>query len=150
MITNDYKSKDKRLEVSGFIMERTAKRMKQFFQRTLSEMDAGITADQWILLQVLDKEDGLSQLDLAQRTYKDAPTVTRIIDLLCKKELTERKANTADRRKFNICLTKKGRAKINEVIPTIKEFRKRIWKGLEPKELEEMTRILNTIFENME
>jgi len=150
MVANKHKSKDSRLEVSGFIMERTAKRMKQFFQRVLNEMDAGITADQWILLQVLDKEDGLSQLDLAQRTYKDAPTVTRIIDILCKKELIERKPNTEDRRKFNICLTEKGQSKINEVLPTIKEFRRRIWKGLSDDDLREMTRILNTVFESME
>ena len=36
----------------GFVLERTAKRMKQFFQQQLAAAEAGITIDQWVILQV--------------------------------------------------------------------------------------------------
>ena len=105
MIANQSDSKSKKTEISGFIIERTAKRMKQSFKKILKEKNAGITVDQWVILQELKKEDGLSQFEIASRTFKDAPTVTRIIDLLCKKQLLRRLPDTTDRRKFNIFLT---------------------------------------------
>ena len=54
-------SHDSNTEISGFIIERIAKRMKQAFQHMLKEANTGITVDQWIVLQALDKEDRISQ-----------------------------------------------------------------------------------------
>ncbi|MEM9824057.1 MAG: MarR family winged helix-turn-helix transcriptional regulator [Bacteroidota bacterium] len=139
----------KKSEISGFIIERTAKRMKQRFKRMLKEAKVGVTVDQWIILQLLDQRDGLSQFEIASDTFKDAPTVTRIIDLLCKKDLCERVADQKDRRKFNIHLTKKGKEKVVEVKPITKDFRKIGWNGLSDEDINEMSRILNVIFNNL-
>lgn len=142
--------KDKKSEISGFILERTAKRMKQFFQQRLAAVDADITIDQWVLLQELDKQDGQSQLDLAKATFKDAPTVTRIIDLLCKKGLTRRVADPGDRRRFRIELTEAGRQKIREVLPLVKTFRQEAWQGLTEKEVDQLVATLNKLFDNLQ
>jgi len=139
-----------KLEISGFIIERTQRRMKQKFQRLLKEANTEITVDQWILLQELSKENGISQLELAQRAYKDAPTVTRILDLLAQKKLTKRVADANDRRKFNIELTKKGQKKIEEVTPVLRQFREKAWDGLSINEVSKLTKVLNRIFENLE
>ncbi|MCI5082272.1 MAG: MarR family transcriptional regulator [Saprospiraceae bacterium] len=137
-------------EVPGFILERTAKRMKQYFQRALAAAETGITIDQWVILQRLHVEDGISQLDLAKATYKDAPTVTRIIDLLDKKELTRRVPDEQDRRRFKIQLTAKGKEKIEEVLPIIKEARMVAWEGLSDEQITQLEETLNTVFENLE
>ncbi len=68
--------------ISGYQIELTAKLMRQRFKRSLHKAKAGVTIDQWVLLQQLSLGDGISQLELATAVYKDAPTVTRIIDLL--------------------------------------------------------------------
>jgi len=102
-----------------------------------------------VILQLLDQQDGRSQFEIANETYKDAPTVTRIIDLLCKKELTERLADPEDRRRFKINLTQKGREKVKEVKPITKAFRKIGWEGLSDKDINHMSRILNEIFHNL-
>jgi len=142
--------KNKKSEIPGFIIERTAKRMKQFYQKMLKEANTGITVDQWILLKTIHKNDGLSQFEIANQTFKDAPTVTRIIDLLAGKELIERVANPNDRRKFNICLTNKGKQKIEEVLPIVLDFRKTGWKGISLEDLNHTMRTLNAIFDNLE
>ncbi len=142
--------KDKKSEISGFILERTAKRMKQFFQQRLAAVDADITIDQWVLLQELDRQDGQSQLDLAKATFKDAPTVTRIIDLLCKKELTHRVPDPEDRRRFRIELTGAGRQKIREVLPLVKTFRQEAWQGLSEDEVDQLVATLNKLFDNLQ
>ena len=59
-----------KLDISGFVIERTQRRMKQNFQRLLKEAETDITVDQWVLLQELNKENSISQLELAQRAYK--------------------------------------------------------------------------------
>ncbi len=142
--------KNKKSEIPGFIIERTAKRMKQFYQKMLKGANTGITVDQWIILQTIHKDNGLSQFEIANQTFKDAPTVTRIIDLLASKELIERVADLEDRRKFNICLTKKGKDKIEEVLPIVMDFRKTGWKGINLEDLNHMMRTLNAIFDNLE
>jgi len=149
MIANQPDTKSRKTEISGFIIERTAKKMKQSFKRILKEQQAEITVDQWVILQELKKENGLSQFEIAARTFKDAPTVTRIIDLLCKKELLERLPDAEDRRKFNIFLTKAGEAKIVEVLPMVESFRTEAWNGLSDKEISQLKNTLNTIFQNL-
>lgn len=139
----------KKSKVSGFVLERTAKRLKQYFQQQLAAAETGITIDQWVVLQVLDKQDGASQLDIAKATFKDAPTITRIIDLLCKKELTQRNSDPDDRRRFRIHLTEAGKGKIKEVLPIIKAARDVAWAGLSDESIDEMVRVLNTVFDNL-
>ncbi len=147
---NDLEVLQSKLDISGAVIERTQRRMKQNFQRLLKEANTEITVDQWLLLQELSKENGLSQLELAQRAYKDAPTVTRILDLLVKKQLIERVADETDRRKFSIELTKAGHKKIKEVTPVLREFRSKAWAGLSDNEVSKLTIVLNRIFTNLD
>jgi DNA-binding MarR family transcriptional regulator len=133
----------------GVALERTAKRMKQHFQRQLQSADADITIDQWVMLQELSHQDGQSQLELGRATYKDAPTVTRIIDLLCKKGLTSRVTDPKDRRRFRIELTPEGREKIKAVMPIIEQARATAWRGMDPAQINQMIDTLNQLFENL-
>lgn len=149
MAPNSQQEKDKRTRTSGFIMERTTKRMKQYFQRILAEADAGITVDQWVILQQLSQQDGRSQLELARATFKDAPTVTRIIDLLSQKKLVERTPDPADRRRFRIRLTTMGKEKINAVLPLVINFRQAAWAGLSDQQIDQLVDTLNIIFDNL-
>jgi DNA-binding MarR family transcriptional regulator len=138
------------VELSGHIIERTVKKMKLSFARMLNKLDADVTVDQWVILNILRKEDGLSQLEIARHCYKDAPTVTRILDLLSSKGLIERKADPSDRRRFKICLTQGGIQKIDDLLPTVTEFRVKSYAGIHPNDLQQLHSIMNTIFENLD
>jgi len=136
-------------ELPGFVLERASKRMKQYFQEQLQQAGCGITIDQWVVLQELNKPDSLSQLEIAQATYKDAPTVTRIMDLLCGKKLTRRVTDPKDRRRFRVELTKAGREKIEEALPIIRKAREKAWQGFDEPKLEKLMDMLNEVFENL-
>ena len=142
-------TKERKSELHGFILARTARRVKQYFQKQLSDNDTGITIDQWVILQVLADQEGQSQLEIAKAVYKDAPTVTRIIDLLCKKKLTKRVADPADRRRFKINLTQAGHEKIEEVLPIIKDARRQTWKDIPDTDRDHLVKTLNRVFENL-
>ncbi len=138
-----------RPDMPGFTLERTAKRMKQFFQQTLAAAGAEITIDQWVVLQTLNQQNGLSQLEIAKATFKDPPTITRIIDLLCHKGLTERVTDTRDRRRFRIQLTDEGRLKIEEVVPIIQRARRKAWGNLDNQQIDQLMDMLNIVFTNL-
>ncbi len=140
---------DNKVAASAVILERTAKRMKRFFQEELLAIDADITVDQWVVLQQLEKKEGQNQLAIAQAVYKDAPTVTRILDLLAKKKLVKRVEDDSDRRRYNIELTKLGRQRIKKVWPHIKAARQKAWVGLDDEAIDKLIESLNQVFENI-
>ncbi len=134
----------------GFIVEKTAKKMKQSFSRILLDRKAGITVDQWVIIKILNDEDGISQFEIAKRSFKDAPTVTRILDLLGRKKLIQRIPGKLDRRKFEVHLTALGKSKVKEILPIAHEFRKSCYAGINPKDLGLIEELMNTIFNNLE
>ena len=140
---------ERKLAVSGFVLERAAKRMKQYFQQQLMDMGAGVTVDQWVILQQLQRNEGMSQHELAQATFKDAPTVTRILDLLSGKGLLRRTPDEADRRRYRIELTQRGRARIEQVLPIVRDFRRQAWNGLSDSDVDRLVESLNQIFDNL-
>ena len=76
--------------------------------------------------------------------------MTRIIDLLCKKDLTVRVPDEADRRRFKIQLTEGGKAKIEEVLPIGKKARTVAWNNLDDEQITQLEVTLNQIFDNLE
>jgi DNA-binding MarR family transcriptional regulator len=134
---------------SGFLLERTAKRMKLNLQRQLKEINAGITVDQWLILNTLLEQDGLSQFQICESLTKDAPTITRILDLLSKKKMLARKADKTDRRKFKIFLTVSGKRKAEEIYPLVIQFRQQAYSNVKEKDLKSIEKALLIINENL-
>jgi DNA-binding MarR family transcriptional regulator len=136
-------------QVPGYIIERTAKRLKRAFQQTLTALKADITADQWVVLDLVRRTEGLSQRQIAQATAKDMPTVTRILDRLEDKSLVARRNDPADRRKFEIYPTAHGVRKVKNLLPYVEQFRLTHFEGLEEAEVQALLRILDKINDNI-
>ena len=137
-------------QVPGFILERTARRMKQYFQQQLLARDAGLTIDQWVVLQALHARDGQSPYQLAEATFKDRPTMTRILDLLADKGLIRRQTDPADRRRYRISLTAAGRAQITTLLPMMEGLRESAWSALSPEEVGQLVDLLERVFASLE
>ena len=67
----------------SFLLDRTARRVKQYAQQKFKEMDFNVTVDQWLVLKHLYENESMKQNELAELLFKDNPTLTRIIDILC-------------------------------------------------------------------
>ena len=103
---------DEHYNAYSFLLDRTARSVKQYAQRAFKELGLEITVDQWLVLKNLYENDAMKQNELADLVFKDNPTLTRIIDLLCKKGLTVRNPHPDDRRSFIVALTKEGKKKV--------------------------------------
>ena len=133
----------------GDLLDRTARKVKQYAQRRFNAENYDITVDQWLILRNLNQHNDLNQSQLAEITEKDHPTLTRIIDLLCKKGLTERRIHPADRRSFIIHLTELGRHHVADWNPKMTEIRMKAWENLTEKDYKDLKRILETIYNNL-
>ncbi len=136
--------------LEGYLLEETAKSMKKAFAKKLTSLKVDVTVDQWIVLDQLSLNGILSQLEISTKTSKDAPTITRIIDLLVKKELAERNPDPSDRRKFLISLSPKGEKVTNKIRPLNTAFRSSCYEGLNAKTLKSFKETLQTINTNLE
>ncbi|HCN85293.1 MAG TPA: MarR family transcriptional regulator [Sphingobacteriaceae bacterium] len=133
----------------SFLLERTARRVKQYAQQRFNAENFGITVDQWLVLKNLRNANDLNQSELGELTNKDNPTLTRIIDLLCKKGVTERRIHPDDRRSFIVHLTKSGEKKVADWSPKVAEIRMKAWENLSEDDYENLKRILNSIYTNL-
>jgi len=143
-------SVEKKNHLSGFLLEKTAKLMKLSFSRLLllhPEID--ITVDQWIVVQLLKKHQTLNQQQIAELSFKDAPTVTRILDLLVTKGYVTRIVDAFDRRKFSIELTQSGVDIYEIILPLVNEFRAESYHNVSNEELKILESVLNKIFDNL-
>lgn len=140
----------KKFDSYSYLLDRTARRVKGYAQQRFATDNFDITVDQWLILKSLDNERYLKQKELAEVTGKDNPTLTRIIDLLCKKELTERITHKEDRRSFTVHLTEAGKAKLSELSPRIDDIRMKAWENLTEQDYEQLKTILNKIYQNLE
>ncbi|MBL0745071.1 MarR family winged helix-turn-helix transcriptional regulator [Chryseolinea lacunae] len=133
----------------SFLLDRTAKRVKQYAQQRFTELGFNVTVDQWIVLKHLYEHDNMKQNELAELLFKDNPTLTRIIDLLCDKGLTVRNVHPTDRRSFVVNLTKEGIRKVEQLTPKVKAIRLKAWEGLSERDFNQFKKILDTIYNNL-
>ena len=134
----------------SFLLDRTARKVKQYAQQQFKSGEFDVTVDQWLVLKNLSENELLSQTELANLVFKDNPTLTRIIDLLSKKGYVERVTNPLDRRSFQLHLTESGLMKVNALRPKILEIREKAWENLNEQDFEEFKRILNKIYQNLD
>lgn len=133
----------------SFLLDRTARRVKQYAQQKFKEYKFNVTVDQWLVMKHLHENGEMKQNALAEILFKDNPTVTRIIDLLSKKGLVVRKLHPSDRRCFLVGLTKQGTAKVAQMKPKIRDIRLKAWEGLSKSDFTHFQKVLNTIYNNL-
>lgn len=131
-----------------YTIEQTIKEYRKMAQKNITTIVNDITVDQGLLLIIVNKNPNYSQKEIAELIFKDNASVTRIIELMVKKNYLTRKINELDRRKFNLEITEKGIKTIDLLTPTINKNRKDALAGLSENELQMVDKILSKIISN--
>lgn len=132
-----------------FQIDKTSKIAKLYSQREFDRLGMGITVEQWILLKIIEENDGLNQKELADKSLRDPASITRTLDLLDKKGFVERRPVEDNRRQYSICLRNEGAAFISRNMRIINSHRAKSIEGLTKQELEILTQLLGKIQQNM-
>ncbi len=131
------------------LMDRAVKAERLDLNHRFRKHNINLTPDQWYVLTILkDKEEGLSQNQVAASTFKDAPTISRIIDLLVKKEYVVRQPFVGDRRRYQVVISEKGINILNKAQPEVEGNMKEGWNGLDENDLECLKKITSKVYLN--
>ncbi len=129
----------------------TSTYIKLHVQKMLKESgNFDITAEQYGILYMLTKEDGLYQRQFSKMLMKDRPNITRMLDILENKKLLYRESDPNDRRIFKVFITDEGRELINQIAPVKEKILKEVMKPLSKEETKVLMGLLAKVRENLE
>ena len=109
----------------------------------------GATADQFVLLGLLVREDGVTQQELVRRASSDANTVRAMLVLLEKRGLVARIGHPTDRRARSVTLTRRGRQVHRRLLADTESLRRRLLAAFRPEEAKALVDFLARISEAM-
>ncbi|WP_109300867.1 MarR family winged helix-turn-helix transcriptional regulator [Aquimarina sp. AU474] len=135
-------------QVVFYRIERAIKEYRKFAQKKISETIDDITVDQGLILLFLNDYPELSQKEIAALVFKDNASMTRMIDLMVKKEYLIRSTHSKDRRRHTIEITGKGKEILKKLPPVILENRNTALKEITHEELLQLEQTLNKIIQN--
>ena len=138
-----------RLEDTPFYaMDKAIKSYRQFAQSNIRVNNMDITIDQWLVLKTVSDHPDMTQKEMAQKVFKDHASITRIIEILVKRDYLTRSFNDEDRRRYKLRLTKKGSRIYENLMPIVQYNRSTALNGISDQEISDLRRILNKIIHN--
>jgi len=135
--------------VFGVLSGKASTAISRRLYRDFRAASLALTPEQWTILLSLSYKDGITQQELANTTFKDKPSITRLLDNLQKQSLIVRLAEKSDKRINLIHITKAGSI-LNEkarVIAT--QTMKDALQGITEEEVRIGEGILKKIFKNL-
>jgi len=133
----------------GFWVHRVYQASRNEMFRAFRERGEEITPEQWAVLIRLWERDGRSQSDLSDATFRDRPTMSRILDGMEERDLVERHVDPEDGRARSIHLTRRGRELRKKLVPVVQRLVERMVQGIDTAALVTTRATLRRMFENL-
>jgi DNA-binding MarR family transcriptional regulator len=140
----------KRGELYSVINAMAATAIARRLQKNFRDAAIEITIEQWSILYHLWKEDGLSQQELCNRTFRDKPSVTRLLHNLEKLNLVKRTASKEDKRVNFISLTNTAKDLQQQTIELANQTMDEALVGINKDEIETVKNVLQKVYDNLQ
>jgi transcriptional regulator, MarR family len=101
------------------------------------------------VLYHLWKEDGKSQQELCNATFRDKPSITRLIDNLEKLNLVKRVPDDKDRRINKVYLTRAAQKLQDETMELAEATLNEALEGVPPAQVELCKEVLQKVYDNL-
>jgi len=105
--------------------------------------------DQFVLLNLLADQEGVTQQELVERAGYDASTTGNMLELMEQQELIVREPHPHDGRAKLVRLTRKGRQRQRQLWQSTDKLRQRLWKCVRPQDREVLGETLLRIIDEM-
>ena len=145
MLDNQFK----RGELYSFITGKASTAIARRLPKNFKEAGIEITIEQWSVLYHLWKEDGQSQQQLCDATFRDKPSITRLVDNLEKSKLAKRVASKNDRRSNLIFLTKEAKALEQATMDVANRTLNEALEGVTNGQIEIAKEVLQMVYDNL-
>ena len=145
MLNNQFK----RGELYSFITGKASTAVARRLQKNFKDAGIEITIEQWSVLYHLWKQDGQSQQQLCEATFRDKPSITRLVDNLEKSKLVKRVASKNDRRSNIIFLTREAKNLEQTTMEVANLTLNEALEGVTNEQIEVAKEVLQIVYENL-
>jgi DNA-binding MarR family transcriptional regulator len=139
----------KKGELYSFITGKAVTAIARNLQKKFNVAGMGVTIEQWSVLYHLWKEDGKSQQELCNATFRDKPSITRLVDNLEKLQLVKRVPSGDDRRINLIYLTKQAQKLQEETMALAEATLNEALEGVPADRVDVCKEVLQIVYENL-
>jgi DNA-binding MarR family transcriptional regulator len=130
-----------------FELSDVARSMRTYIDQRAAEH--GMTRAQWGALVRLERQEGMTQAELADSLEIQPISLVRLIDRLCGAGLVERRPHPRDRRANRLYLTEKGHTTLTRLTPLGREISGDILAAMSDADVMELLRKLLLIKHNI-
>jgi DNA-binding MarR family transcriptional regulator len=139
----------KKGELYSFITGKASTAIARRLQKKFNAAGLNLTIEQWSVLYHLWKQDGISQQELCNATYRDKPSITRLVDNLEKLQLVKRVPSESDRRMNFIFLTKQAQRLQDQTMDLAGETLNEALTGVPPDRIDVCREVLQIVYDNL-
>ena len=139
----------KRGELYSFITGKATTAIARRLQKNFKLAGIEITIEQWSVLYHLWKEDGQSQQQLCEATFRDKPSITRLVDNLEKAKMVKRVAAKNDRRINLIFLTNEARQLQDNTMEVANQTLNEALEGVKIEDVDVAKAVLQKVYDNL-
>ncbi|WP_062049455.1 MarR family winged helix-turn-helix transcriptional regulator [Bacillus sp. JCM 19034] len=129
----------------GFIVAMAGRSLANSVQRIFSENGFDATTEHWTVLVQLWNQNGLTQLELAERTGRDQASMSRLIQNMLNRDLIYRQKDQRDGRYKRIYLTSKGVEQQELLMNLVQQTLEEATKGIPEEDVMTTKRVLKEI-----
>ena len=134
----------------GMLINSAHRAMTKRFVQNAMKSGLDISLDQWMVLGPVWQLESASQKELGEITLKDKTSITRLVDILEKKNLVVRVEDQIDHRIKRVILTNAGKQLFFDVLPIMEKTREEVRKDISDQDIETFKKVLSSIIVNLE
>jgi DNA-binding MarR family transcriptional regulator len=139
----------KKGELYSFITGKASTAIARRLQKKFNTAGVNLTIEQWSVLYHLWKADGISQQELCNASFRDKPSITRLVDNLEKLSLVKRVPDGKDRRINKIYLTKNAESLELQTMQLAEETLNDALAGVSQEQVEVCKEVLQKVYDNL-
>jgi DNA-binding MarR family transcriptional regulator len=139
----------KKGELYSFITGKASIAIARRLQKKFNTSGLNLTIEQWSVLYHLWKQEGISQQELCNATFRDKPSITRLVDNLEKLNLVKRVASENDRRINLIYLTKQAQKLQEESMALAEQTLNEALETVPTEKIDVCKEVLQVVYDNL-
>ena len=139
----------KKGELYSFITGKASTAIARRLQKKFNTASVNLTIEQWSVLYQLWKEDGKSQQELCNATFRDKPSITRLIDNLEKLNLVKRVSDEKDRRINKVFLTRNAQKLEEDTMLLAEQTLNEALDGVPAEQIDLCKQVLQRVYDNL-
>lgn len=135
------------VEDTGYSVTRTARAFMRVAERRLRPLRLGVA--QVPVLVALDREESLTQAEIAERTQVEQPTAAALLQRMDRAGLIQRSPDLNDRRAIRICLSDHARQVLPQALELLGQADAEARAGLTADEAATLQDLLDRVWGNL-